>query len=63
MEIDHEYTNEIVCPYCGKEQSDPYDFREDDGEIQCESCDSAFSYERHRSIKFSTYKLIPANGI
>ena len=30
MGIDHEYTKEIVCPYCGAELSDSWKFEDDD---------------------------------
>jgi len=53
--IDHEYTPEIVCPYCGHEQSDSWEFS-DDGTHECSMCDNEFNYERIVTIQYSTSK-------
>jgi len=53
--IDHEYTKEIVCPYCGNEQSDSWEFS-DDGEIECGMCEETFTYERIVTVEYSTAK-------
>lgn len=62
MEFNHQYTNEIVCPYCGHEQSDSFELIDDDGEMNCGSCSGTFSFERHRRITYSTYKDVPNDG-
>lgn len=43
--IDHEQTQEIVCPYCGYVFTDSYEY-DDEGTAECENCDRRFSYER-----------------
>lgn len=53
--IDHEYTKEIVCPYCGNEQSDSWEFSED-GEITCDVCENDFDYEKIITVEWSTSK-------
>lgn len=54
-EIDHEYTKEIVCPYCGNEESDSWEFSES-GEHECSVCDNEFTYERNITVEYSTAK-------
>lgn len=29
-EIDHEYTDEVVCPFCGYEESDSWEYKGDE---------------------------------
>jgi len=53
-EVDHEYTREIVCPYCGREQSDSWEYG-DDGEIDCD-CGETYTFARDVSVTYSTRK-------
>ena len=58
-EIKHKYTKEIVCPYCGYEFSDSWDYSsdlEDIGLIDCENCDKSFYANRIVTIDYSTEK-------
>ncbi|QVK17752.1 hypothetical protein KHQ81_13005 [Mycoplasmatota bacterium] len=57
-ELKHKYTNEIVCPYCGYEFSDSWEFDgdEDLGLIECEECDKSFYATRDIEITYSTQK-------
>lgn len=52
-EIDHEYTDEIVCPWCGYEYSDSWECSEY-GEEECPDCYNPFSYNRDVSVSYST---------
>lgn len=57
--IDHEYTTEIVCPYCGCDFSDSYEHEpgnEDIGLIDCTSCDESFYATRNITIDYCTEK-------
>ena len=54
--INHEYTDEIVCPYCGHEHGDSWELESDDGETNCSSCDKPFNYTRRHSVDYSTSK-------
>lgn len=56
--IDCEYTREIVCPHCGREQSDPNDITGDneDGDTECGWCEKPFRWHRHVEITYSTEK-------
>lgn len=63
-EIDHEYTDEIICPYCGYEFSDSFEINsgeEDLGLIKCDECGKSFYAIRNIEITYSTEK--PRIGI
>lgn len=58
-EIDHDFTNEIVCPYCGEEYGDSWEKEKDtfDGPLddeECQSCGKEFQVQRNGSITYST---------
>lgn len=53
--IDHEYTEEIVCPHCGEEFIDSWEFA-DIGEHTCYECGGKFSHERDVTVTYSTQK-------
>ena len=54
-EVCHRYTYEIVCPYCGYEYEDSWEFNET-GEEQCDQCFKEFEYERETTVRYSTEK-------
>ena len=39
-DIDHEYTREIVCPWCGYEFSDSWEIQGNDESEQCNDFDA-----------------------
>ena len=58
-EIDHEYTQEIVCPYCGNKQDDT-DYMIDgnmEGTEVCEECGEKFKFESDISVYWITSKI------
>lgn len=58
-EIDHEYTDEIVCPYCGHVFSGSWEEnsnKEDLGLLECEECDRSFYASRIITVSYSTEK-------
>ncbi len=58
MKIEHEYTNEIVCPYCGYEFNDSWEFnRDESGETDCPECDRKFKYSVNITVDYSTSKM------
>lgn len=57
--IDHEHTDEIVCPFCGYELGDSWDYdsnSEDLGLIECEECEKSFYGTRNIRVDYSTRK-------
>ena len=55
-EIDHEYTDEVVCPHCGYEFSDSWEMPESDDAVDCPDCHEVFSMERNIEITYVTKK-------
>ncbi len=55
-EIDHDYTSEIVCPYCGHTFSDSWEMHGDDGETECDECNKVFMWRRDVSVTYVTEK-------
>ena len=56
VEIEHEYTAEVVCPWCGYEFTDSWDFP-DDGEEECPSCWKPFKFSRDVTVDYCTEKI------
>ena len=58
-EIDHKYTKEIVCPYCGNEHSDSYEYfytREVIG-VECVGCSKKFTAMQNVIVDYTTEKI------
>ena len=59
-EVDHEYTDEIVCPWCGYEFSDSWEFG-NGGEFteleDCPECDKSFYASRTITVAYTTQKV------
>lgn len=53
--IDFKFTEEVVCPYCGYEFSDSWEF-DNEEDIECENCENTFSMNRNVEVSYSTYK-------
>lgn len=56
MKIEHQYTDEVVCPWCGRESGDCWEWTENDGEMKCDECGKEFSYEKDITVTYSTLK-------
>jgi len=54
-EIDHRYTEEIVCPYCGHTHTDSFE-APDNGKMNCHSCKKEFTFSRDIDITYITEK-------
>lgn len=54
MEINHKYTDEIVCPWCGYEERDSWDYPNSDDDIKCPECGKVFSMERQTEVLYNT---------
>lgn len=58
-QIDHDYTDEIVCPYCGYEFGDSWECggnEEDIGLLDCRDCNKEFDATRNIRVSYSTQK-------
>lgn len=60
--IDHELTDELVCPYCGYEFSDSWECGEDSDDYQCEKCSKRFVYTSDTTRTFTSSKADCLNG-
>lgn len=47
-------TDEIICPICGHEYTDSWEYDEY-GEMECEECGATFDYERNTSITYDSW--------
>ena len=59
--IDHEYREEIICPYCGYKYDNSHELFHENSEIaevQCENCDETFFAEQIIDVTYSTYKNV-----
>lgn len=53
--IEHERTDEIVCPWCGHEHADSWEFG-DGSEMVCGECDNVFVFRKMVTVTYSTQK-------
>jgi hypothetical protein len=60
MAIDHEYTDEIVCPYCGAEFRDSWGYGDHDFP-ECD-CGKKFISKRDIDVTYITEKCPCLNG-
>ena len=44
----------ITCPYCGDENVDSWEMGSDDGEEECQTCGSTFSWQREVSVTYNS---------
>ena len=59
-EFDTNYTDEIICPWCGTEFEASYEFFEGSTEcrvVKCDECGKSFDATRHISVDYSTSKV------
>jgi len=55
-DVDHKYTVEIVCPWCGYEHGDSWERSEDDGTDNCDKCGKFFEWSRNITVDYTTEK-------
>lgn len=56
--IDYKNTDEVVCPYCGYEFGDSWEFQMNGCEkITCDECNKEFECEAETTIAYSSCKL------
>ena len=54
--MNHEYTEEITCPWCGYIQGESWELKADYDEDICEECGNTYTYERFVEVTYTTYK-------
>jgi hypothetical protein len=62
-EIDHEITDNIVCPWCGEEIRDSWEYSSDFDDIECGECERKFQYSRTITVYYSTEKVGDSHDI
>lgn len=57
-DIDHDHTDDIVCPYCSHEHNDSDELAdgEREGVLDCHECGKSFRYTADYSVSFCTEK-------
>lgn len=57
--IEHKYTDEVVCPWCGYKQSESYELFEshydETTDTECHECAKPFMAEKIVTVEYSTY--------
>ena len=56
------YENQIICPYCGEENEDSWEFGDSEDEQECYECGKYFSWERHTSVSYTSKADCELNG-
>ena len=54
-EIDSDWTNDLICPYCGHKIHDDGDLEEEGTEL-CSNCEQEFTYQVHYLVRYSSQK-------
>ena len=55
-DIDYEFTDEIVCPYCGYKFNDSWEMGTDDIDQDCPECGKHFSWSTDVTVKYISEK-------
>ena len=59
---EHNYTNEIVCPYCESE-IEGFEMDDEDDNYECPYCHSHFSYQREITVTYNSQPISKAESI
>ena len=66
MNIEHEYTQEPICPHCGKQDVNAWELEFDgldgDCEDSCGYCGGDYTVHRHVSIHYTTTATTSPEG-
>ncbi len=55
-ETSHRFVHEAVCPWCGYEHSDSWEY-DDGGTYCCDNCDNNFELSREITVMYYTAKV------
>ena len=47
-------TREIICPKCGHENGDSWEYTDSDDDMECDKCGAKFSMEREVDVTYTT---------
>lgn len=58
---DHSWSDEPVCPYCGHEATNAWEWgiAEEDGEHECGECERTYTWTRHVLVRWNTQPKAP----
>jgi hypothetical protein len=56
---DREYESNLICPYCGYEDSDSWELLDDDDEHECGRCGAVISYKRVVTVEYNSSPVKP----
>lgn len=59
-EIEHEHTEEVVCPHCGYKHEEYWEF--ENGDYDCAECGKWFTVSRNVSVTFTTRSRRKGDG-
>ena len=59
---EHNYTNEIICPYCESE-IEGFEMDDEDDDYKCPYCHSHFSYQREVTVTYNSQPISKAEAI
>lgn len=59
---EHNYTNEITCPYCESE-IESFEMDDEDDDYECPYCHSHFSYQREVTVTYNSQPISKAEVI
>ncbi len=51
------FTGEIICPWCGEEETDSWEYPDSEDDIECEHCGNHYTMQRDVEVSYSTDKL------
>lgn len=54
--MEHEYTDELICPFCDGVQSDAWELLNDSEDVHCGHCGKLFFYQRHVEVTYTSRK-------
>ena len=57
MSKEHNYEDEIKCPYCDYEDPNSWEFGDDNDTHECGSCGETFNVEVYVEVTYSTYPI------
>lgn len=60
---DEDYTNNIICPFCGYENLDSWEKPDGEETNECENCGSIFSYRQNVTIEYCSQPVRKADVV